>query len=57
MESPEIAPNTGNIFSGSTYCERNSVVSPRKNTLMVCVKVTMPPRKIACLNVPRDPTK
>jgi hypothetical protein len=47
---PEIAPSTGNIFSGKTYCERNSVVRPRKNTLMVWVKVTMPPRKMACLN-------
>jgi len=57
IDNPEIAPNTCVTFSGTTYWNKNSVAIPSRNTLMVCVNVTIAPRKAACLSVPRDPTK
>jgi len=33
------------------------VASPSRNTLTVCVNVTIAPRKTACPMVPREPTR
>ena len=54
---PETAPKKVLILSGSTYCERNSVTNPSRKTEIVCVNVTIPPRKTAWLGVPRVPTR
>jgi hypothetical protein len=48
---PEIAPRIGVMVSGKTKRERYNVTSPRANTLMVWVKVTISPRKTG---VPRS---
>jgi len=44
MVNPEMTLRTGMIFSGITYCVSTRVANPSRKTLMVCVKVTVPPR-------------
>ena len=54
---PEAKLRIGNNCSGNTYSEAKSVINPRAKTPMVCVMVTVKPRKAACRGVPREPTR
>ena len=57
LEEAKYLAETLEILSGIMYRDRNIVTNPKINTLIVCVKVTIPPSSAACLGVPFAPTR